>query len=58
MKFNILLGFITSILMFYLGIMLRFSKIEGWRRHRKYWLFFILLGLLSLVIKVYSLLLK
>jgi hypothetical protein len=47
-----LLGFLTPILLLFLGIMLKFSHNDGWSSYKKYWLYFIIGGALLLILKV------
>ncbi|WP_229738474.1 hypothetical protein [Parapedobacter pyrenivorans] len=52
---NGFLAILSSLAIIALGIMTKHSSGEdGWKPLKKYWLFFVLLGLISLAIGVYK----
>lgn len=54
MDFNTIFGLISSLLLVFVGIMLRFSNHENWRSYSKYWIWFVLIGSLLFAFKVYK----
>lgn len=54
MTLNTIIGFIAPLALLLIGVMLRFSRNESWNTYRKYWIFFVLLGLLLFALKLYK----
>jgi hypothetical protein len=52
MNINTLLGFLTPLILLFIGVMLKFSHNDGWSTYKKYWLYFIIGGLLLLILKI------
>jgi hypothetical protein len=52
MNINTLLGFLTPLILLFIGAMLKFSHNDGWSTYKKYWLYFIIGGLLLLILKI------
>jgi hypothetical protein len=57
MTLSIFLSFFSSLLLIFIGIILKVSTDEKWRPYKKYWLWLIIFGSLLLVLKVYKYLL-
>jgi len=54
MTFNIIIGFLSSISLVFIGIMLKFSTNESLLSYRKHWIWFIIMGSLLFVFKLYK----
>jgi hypothetical protein len=52
MDINVLLGFLTPLILLFIGIMLKFSHNDGWNTYKKYWLYFVIGGLLLLILRI------
>ena len=42
--------FLTPLILIFLGVMLKYSYNDGWSKYKKYWLYFIIGGLLLLIL--------
>lgn len=54
MDFQIFITLLSSILMVFLGLMLKFSVNDGWSSYKKYWLYFIIIGSVLLIYNAYK----
>jgi hypothetical protein len=61
MGINTFFGFLSPLIFVFIGIMLKFSHNDGWNKfshtdvwstYKKYWLYFIIGGLLLLIFKI------
>ncbi len=52
MDINTFFGFLAPLILLFFGIMLKFSYNDGWSTYKKYWLYFIIGGLLLLILKI------
>jgi len=46
--------FLTPLILIFLGVMLKYSYNDGWSKYKKYWLYFIIGGLLLLILDLYK----
>jgi hypothetical protein len=58
MDSQLLIKFLSSVGLLLIGIMAKFSVNDGWKPVKKYWLFFVTMGLLSFTYMIYKYLLK
>lgn len=58
MDSELLFKLLSSIGLLLIGFMAKFSGIDGWQPVKKYWIYFIIMGALSLVYAVYKYFLK
>jgi hypothetical protein len=54
MNFEIFFKILGSIALIVLGIMAKYSSNDGWSSSKKYWPYFIIVGLLSLALNIYK----
>jgi len=54
MNSQMFISFLVSFCMLFLGLMLRFSINDSWALYKKYWLYFIIIGLLLFVIGLFK----
>jgi hypothetical protein len=52
MNIGVWLKFITSILFIVMGLTARYSYNDGWSAVKKYWVYIVVLGVISLVINI------
>jgi hypothetical protein len=52
MNTNTFLGFLAPLSLIFMGIMAKFSHNDGWSSLKKYWLYFVIGGLLFLILKI------
>jgi len=52
MNTNTLLGFLAPLSLLFIGTMAKFSHNDGWSSLKKYWLYFVIGGLLFLILKI------
>lgn len=58
MNSELLLSLLSTLVVLFIGIMAKFSVNDNWQPLRKYWIYFIIMGLLSLLHIVYKYCLK
>ncbi len=54
MTFNAIIGFLSPLSLIFIGIILKFSNHESYRTYSKYWLWFVIIGVLLFAFKVYK----
>jgi len=54
MDFGILIKFILSILMVGMGLMAKYSHNDGWSSAKKYWVYLVVIGAISLILDVWK----
>jgi len=55
MKFEMFIKLLSSFLFLSIGLMAKFSNNDGWSAVKKYWLFFVVIGVISLIYNIYKL---
>lgn len=54
MTFSVFMGFVASVMIISMGIVMKVSPLDGWRPIRRYWLLFVIMGLFLLALRVYE----
>jgi len=54
MTFSVFMGFVASIMIISLGIIMKVSPSEGWKSIRRYWLLFVIMGSFLLALRLYE----
>ena len=49
---------LSSVSLLFIGIMAKFSVSDGWQPVKKYWMYFVIMGLLSFMFMIYKYFLK
>jgi len=54
MNFGIWIKVLTSILFVVMGLMAKYSHNDGWSSVKKYWIYLVVLGVISLVYNIFK----
>ena len=54
MSVNTFFEFLSPLSLIIIGILLKLSSNQEWRRHQKYWIFFVLIGIVLFAFKIYK----
>jgi hypothetical protein len=54
MDSDLLFKLLSSVALLLIGIMAKFSVSDGWQPVKKYWIYFLIMGILSLTYEIYK----
>ncbi len=49
-----IMRFLVPVMLLVLGLMTKFSNNDGWSSYKKYWIYFVVIGAISLIYAIYK----